>query len=276
MLTQAQQKYFTYSQIRDRSGALIPCYHYTLNEFDAFDRAHIGGQSGDHGYFGSGFYFTGMPCFNSCCWDESGDKTPIRLECYLDIRKPFVMDKLRQGPDYDADRPWLYDAYTFLQYLKDNSDGEDGDRVVIDPEEDFIAYVRANPQEYEARHGTESYLMETERFYAAKSAEDPGWLDWFAADRYFVSIVAYLPVLGNWDGHQFHLKNFYFCSLIVVANLGEILFRRFCPQVNGVYARLHIKCESADIKRKWIKLIEHLLMQYAAPFFFIRPFFGFV
>ena len=45
-----------------------------------------------------------------------------------------------------------------------------------------------------------SYLAETERFYAAKSAEDPGWLDWFTADRYFVSIVACLPVLGNWDG----------------------------------------------------------------------------
>ena len=44
-----------------------------------------------------------------------------------------------------------------------------------------------------------SYLAETERFYAAKSAEDPGWLDWFTANHYFVSIVACLPILGNWD-----------------------------------------------------------------------------
>lgn len=150
MLTQAQQKYFTYSQIRDRAGALIPCYHYTLNEFDAFDPARIGGQSGDSGYFGSGFYFTGMPRFNSCCWDMDNGKAPIRLECYLDIRHPFVMDRLRRGPDYDADQPYLYDADTFLQYLKDNADDEDDRlRIVIDMEDDFLSYVLTNPQDYE-------------------------------------------------------------------------------------------------------------------------------
>lgn len=46
----------------------------------------------------------------------------------------------------------------------------------------------------------QGYLTETERFYAAKSAEDPDWLDWLAAAQYFVSIVAGLPVLGDWDG----------------------------------------------------------------------------
>ena len=45
----------------------------------------------------------------------------------------------------------------------------------------------------------QGYLTETERFYAAKSAEVPSWLDWFAADQYFVSILVGLPVLGNWD-----------------------------------------------------------------------------
>ena len=47
--------------------------------------------------------------------------------------------------------------------------------------------------------GDQGYLTETERFYAAKSAEVPSWLDWFAADQYFVSILVGLPVLGNWD-----------------------------------------------------------------------------
>lgn len=168
-VTQAQKEYFTYSRLRDRAGALIPCYHYTLNEFDAFDPARIGGQSGDSGYFGQGFYFTGRPGFNSCCWDESGDKTPIRLECYLDIRKPFIMDKLSDGPDYDADQPWLYDKDTFLRYLKDNSNGEDSDRVIIDMEEDFLAYLRANPYEYEEHDD----LIQ---------AYEAGELDWYAPD----------------------------------------------------------------------------------------------
>jgi hypothetical protein len=32
----------------------------------------------------------------------------------------------------------------------------------------------------------QTYLEETQRFYAAKSQQDPQWLDWYAAIRYFV------------------------------------------------------------------------------------------
>lgn len=45
----------------------------------------------------------------------------------------------------------------------------------------------------------QGYLDETEKFYAAKSAENPRWLDWFIADQRFVAILEYLPVLGNWN-----------------------------------------------------------------------------
>lgn len=168
-ITQEQQKYFTYSQIRNAVGELIPCYHYTLHEFDAFDPTRIGGQSGDSGFFGQGFYFTGMPRFNSCCWSEDGEK-PIRLECYLDIRRPFVMDRLRRGPDYDADRPYLYDSNTFLEYLKANAEDEDDRlRIVIDPEEDFLSYALANPQDYEDHES----LVE---------AFEAGSIDWYEKD----------------------------------------------------------------------------------------------
>lgn len=168
-ITQAQKDYFTHSQIRDRAGALIPCYHYTLATFDRFDPARIGGQSGDHGYFGEGFYFTGMPRFNSCCWSYDGRK-PIRLECYLDIHEPFVMDRLHRG--YDCDDPYsVYDSYRFLGYLKDNADDEDDRlRIVIDMEDDFPAYARANPQEYEDYPDYE-YLVE------AFGAGDIGFYD---------------------------------------------------------------------------------------------------
>lgn len=42
----------------------------------------------------------------------------------------------------------------------------------------------------------QNYLAETERFYVAKSAEAPDWLNWPAADQYVVSIVSgeVLPV----------------------------------------------------------------------------------
>lgn len=45
----------------------------------------------------------------------------------------------------------------------------------------------------------QDYLIETKRFYAAKSAKAPDWLDWFTADQYFLSILNALPGLGSWD-----------------------------------------------------------------------------
>ncbi len=49
------------------------------------------------------------------------------------------------------------------------------------------------------RGNYQGYLMESEHFYAAKSAEAPDWLNWIMADQYFVSIWTKLPVLGDWD-----------------------------------------------------------------------------
>ncbi len=45
----------------------------------------------------------------------------------------------------------------------------------------------------------QGYLDETEKFYAGKSAGNPRWLDWFAAEQRFTVIFEYLPVLGKWD-----------------------------------------------------------------------------
>lgn len=45
----------------------------------------------------------------------------------------------------------------------------------------------------------QGYLAKTEHFYAAKSVEAPDWLDWCVADEYFVAILLYLPILGEWN-----------------------------------------------------------------------------
>lgn len=54
----------------------------------------------------------------------------------------------------------------------------------------IVALIRSNYPDY---------LAETERFYATQSAAEPGWLDWTAANKYVVSIITGLPVLGEWD-----------------------------------------------------------------------------
>ena len=43
----------------------------------------------------------------------------------------------------------------------------------------------------------QSYLVETEKYYSAKSHENPDWLDWYAADYHFVAVLGCLPTLGE-------------------------------------------------------------------------------
>ena len=143
-MTEAQKEFFNDSQMRTDRGNLIACYHYTTHEFDAFDKATIGNMSGDDGYFGKGFYFTAQPNFNSCCFlDKGNGEKLIRLECYLNIKKPFYMEKLGK-PDFEADHPFLYDAESFLQYIKDNVDEKafhDNGHEIICSEDDFVKYL---------------------------------------------------------------------------------------------------------------------------------------
>lgn len=153
-MTEKQKEYFKDSQIRDSRGEMIPCYHYTTHEFDAFDKNSIGKTSGDSGYFGQGFYFTARPEFNSCCFadKEHGEKL-IKLECYLNVRNPFYMERIGK-PGFSADNPYLYDAESFLEYLKNNADPKsfdgDGGNIVV-TEEDFVAYLKAE-HEYDGEY----------------------------------------------------------------------------------------------------------------------------
>ena len=142
-LTEAQEEFFKYSKMRDSDGDLGIFYHYTVHKFDAFDPNTIGNQSGDAGYFGKGFYFTGSPSFNSCCFpDKEKGEELVVLQCYLNIEKPFLFDKLEAGKrDYDEDNIYVYDKEEFLQYLKNNS--ENGIDIILS-EEDFIEYMKDN------------------------------------------------------------------------------------------------------------------------------------
>lgn len=144
-MTEAQKDFFKDSQVRNNNGDLITCYHYTVHQFDAFDKTKIGNMSGDNGYFGTGFYFTGRPNFNSCCFpDKEAGEELIKLECYLNLKNPFYMEKLGK-PDYKADDPYIYDAESFLRYIKDNSDEKalngDGSNIVL-CDDDFVHYLK--------------------------------------------------------------------------------------------------------------------------------------
>ena len=93
-LSKEQQEFFKDSKIRvsevdgwkntiTENGALFPVYHGTNSgEFFEFDKDAIG-SANDHGWFGKGFYFA----FTEGEASYYGNRV---LECYLDVKKPFI------------------------------------------------------------------------------------------------------------------------------------------------------------------------------------------
>lgn len=103
-LSQEQQEYFKDSKIRvskvdgwdntiSENGALFPVYHGTNSgEFFEFDKKMIG-SANDSGWYGKGFYFA----FTENEASHYGHKV---LECYLDVKKPFMFSEELQ--EYDG------------------------------------------------------------------------------------------------------------------------------------------------------------------------------
>lgn len=94
----------------------------------------------------------------------------------------------------------------------------------------IVAIIRGNYQDY---------LDETERFYAAKSTENPAWLDWPTALQYFVSILRGLPILGKWDdqiegkmfrAHQKYSSEYFPRVLLFAVIIHSPCFRRYSVQ----------------------------------------------
>lgn len=77
---------------------------------------------------------------------KKGEKL-IKLECYLDLKNPFYIEKLGK-PDYEADNPFLYDAENFLLYIKNNADSKaftDNGVNIVCSEDDFVKYLKELP-----------------------------------------------------------------------------------------------------------------------------------
>ena len=130
-LTKMQESFFENSKMRTSKGELTHCYHWTKNEFSEFDPSTISNESGDNGYFGKGFYFTGNKQFNSCCFlypeEEAAGKKKIQLDCYLDIKNPLRIEDLGKSEKEDL-----------LRYIKDHADYAP---EVVASEEDFVSYL---------------------------------------------------------------------------------------------------------------------------------------
>lgn len=116
-LTPEQQKFFADSAIKavqddgslriSPDGALMPVYHGTNNgEFYEFDKK-LSGSSNDAGWYGKGFYFA----FRKGEAEYYGKRV---LECYLNIKNPFVFDDEMQAYDGVTSGDILFDFASFV------------------------------------------------------------------------------------------------------------------------------------------------------------------
>ncbi len=155
--TNEQEKFFKDSQMRTDEGELRPYYHYTVSHFNEFDISTLGKQSGDKGYFGIGFYFTGQESFNSCCWpDRENGEELIKLECYLNLKNPFAFDKLGKV-SYNDENYHAYDKDNFLHYLKNYIEDEDLKKTIVRDEDEFIEFIKDNYHYDEYQELIEAY-----------------------------------------------------------------------------------------------------------------------
>ena len=152
-LTEAQQRYFADSQVRDEDGKLIPVYHSTGNEFYIFDRNRLGettlGNATDASLAATalvGHWFSDHDLGNAL-----GDRT---IQSYLNIENPYTTDLdtlaaeigrysedagQMQADFEDGDyRATRQAANAFVDWLREN--GYDG-LVVADTEFGGNSYV---------------------------------------------------------------------------------------------------------------------------------------
>lgn len=89
------------SKVVDKNGEPMVVYHGTFaKEINVFDQAQIGYNSGNEGHYGFGFYFSvSMQEAKTYTSTES----PNILHCFLNIKNPFIANKLEHLELYSKD-----------------------------------------------------------------------------------------------------------------------------------------------------------------------------
>ncbi len=93
-LSEAQQEYFEYSEVRNKEGLLIPVYHATDNSFTVFDRKKLGAETDENAddvAFAAtahiGFWFNSNDIKGKTAQNKS-------LAGYLNIEEPYYVDSI--------------------------------------------------------------------------------------------------------------------------------------------------------------------------------------
>jgi hypothetical protein len=95
------------SKVVDENGEPEVCYHGTFSEsLNVFDESKIGHNTGNEGHYGYGFYFSYSKVEASTYTYATN---PIILECFLNIRNPFLSNNIDHLEKYAKDYGYYED-----------------------------------------------------------------------------------------------------------------------------------------------------------------------
>ncbi len=101
-----------------KAGYDIKGNHYTNAHFNVFDKEKIGSNSGDEGYFGRGFYFSGIDGFGGTYGNR-------KVNAYLKIERPLAIDELSRNEKEELFNYLLDNAPDeYVEYIVGNQEGE--------------------------------------------------------------------------------------------------------------------------------------------------------
>ena len=116
-LTEAQQKFFRNSEVRNEYGELIPVYHKTTEEFTVFKRSKLGGETLGNASDAS---FAATSLIGH--WFSDSEDTPFfgdAMKTYLNITKPYhtSLDELAADiGDFASDLETMQEHFEAGQY----------------------------------------------------------------------------------------------------------------------------------------------------------------
>lgn len=162
------------SKVVDENGEPQVCYHGTFSEnLNVFDESKISRNTGNEGHYGYGFYFSFSKVEASTYTYATN---PIILECFLDIKNPFLSSNINHLEKYAKD----YGYYEEKKPVAIDSDWLESQLKKYKDPKPYLLYKSIKENGYEK--GWKLFLDENKVDWDNETFDYNRISDWFEYD----------------------------------------------------------------------------------------------